>query len=372
MQPQYIMHGWHLSYFSGKLRAYLRYKDLKFIDKAMTAYDLQVRAAKKTGAIVMPILQTDNNEWLQDTSVIISELENRHPENSVFPNSPKQFIAAQLIEAWADEWWVPIAMHYRWSYPENYALFEHDAAKALLPLAPRFLSNKLVHKIASQLRKYLPGVGVRKNQLNSIETWTHRMLDALEKHFSQHLFLLGDKPCIGDFALVGPLYGHLNRDPLPKKQLLDTRPQLQAWVDRVHGTEKTYTKPNQGEYLPDDKIPSSLSPIFTAIFNEFYPMVTAIVEQLNQHVTTHSAKSGHKIPRTLDDINFPMADKNFKRSAMPYTVWMLQGVQKNYLTLTANDKALVDEWLKSFGQVPFHALDLGPKLERLALATKLA
>ncbi|MBK6559244.1 MAG: hypothetical protein IPG16_19255 [Comamonadaceae bacterium] len=37
------------------------------------------------------------------------------------------------MEAWGDEWWIPMAMHTRWTYPENYALFEREAGSALLP-----------------------------------------------------------------------------------------------------------------------------------------------------------------------------------------------------------------------------------------------
>lgn len=368
MKNQYVLHGWHLSYFTGKLRAYMRYKGLDFKDKPVNAYDLTVRIPKKTGAVVMPVVQTDKGEWLQDTTTTIDTLEQRHPTPSVVPASPVQHVAALLIEAWADEWWVPIAMHYRWSYPENYALFEHDAGKALLPLAPNAVRKKLVENaVAGKLRAYLPGVGVVPEQFEIMERWTTQILDALEQHFAEHDYLFGGQATVADFALVGPMYGHLNRDPAPKRDLLDPRPNLQKWVDRVHGGDAA-----KGELLANDQIPETLSPIFAAIFNEFLPMVSEIAGRVSAYVEQKGSQSGDKVPRTLADISFPMADGKFTRTAMPYTLWMVQRIQNQVAEWPTSDQESVNQGLATMGQPTLETINLGPKLERCALATRLA
>ena len=368
MKNQYVLHGWHLSFFSGKLRAYMRYKGLDFEDKPVNAYDLTVRIPKKTGAVVMPVLQTNQGEWLQDTTVTIDTLEQRHPTPSVVPATPVQRVAALLIETWADEWWVPIAMHYRWSFPENYPLFERDAGKALLPIAPNVVRKRLVkNAIAGKMRSYLPGVGVVQEQFDLMERWTKQILDLLELHFAEHDYLFGGQASVADFALVGPMYGHLNRDPAPKRELLDPRPKLQAWVDRVHGGDKA-----KGALLADDQIPETLRQVLAAIFNEFLPMVTEIAKQLSRYVENNGGQPGDKIPRTLAEITFPMADGRFTRSAMPYTLWMVQRIQSQVAEWPASDQASVNQWLATMGQPNLQAINLGPKLERSALATRLA
>src|SRR3546814_11453768 len=103
---------------------------------------------------------------------------------------------------WADEWWIPAAMHYRWSFPENYLLFEADAGNALLPGFPRFAKDRLAAYVASTLRGYLPSVGVVPAQFAMMERWTENMLDALDRHFSLLPFLFGSTPSIADFALL--------------------------------------------------------------------------------------------------------------------------------------------------------------------------
>jgi hypothetical protein len=84
-------------------------------------------------------------------------MEARFPEPSIFPRTPCRLFVSNLLEAWADEWWVSVAMHTRWSNQENYTLFQKEAGDHLLPYAPRAIKNMAVDRVASVLRSYLPG-----------------------------------------------------------------------------------------------------------------------------------------------------------------------------------------------------------------------
>ncbi len=362
----YTLYGWHLSYFSGKTRAYLRYKGIPFVDKNVDAYTLMKRIPAKTGATVMPVVVTPKGEWLQDTTYIMEVLEQRHPEQPVVPTTPVQRIAAELIEAWADEWWIPTAMHYRWSYPENYALFRNDAGRGLLPWAPTPLRNRLADYAANKMRGYLGDVGVIPEQLAQLENWTVSMLDALERHFSAHDYLFGGAPTMADFALVGPLYGHLGRDPAPLRDLVQPRPAVQAWIHRVHDG-----KPATGTLLADDAIPATLAPLWESVFHEFIPMVHAIRDATQEALAT-LPPSRPRLPRALGRIEFPMAGQRFTRNAIPYILWMLQRVQGHYRNLSATEQAAVQDWLNSQNASGTLDTDLGPPLVRKGLHVALA
>lgn len=365
MTTPYILHGWHLSYFSGKSRAYLRYKNIPFIDHPVDAWNLLWRIPRKTGAAVMPVVVTPEGEWLQDTKDITEALEKRFPQHAVVPATPRQRIAAMLIEAWADEWWIPPAMHYRWVYPENYALFEADSGKALLPRFPAFIQKRLAAYIAGKLRGYLPSVGIVPEQYAVQERWTEAMLDVLEQHFAALPFLLGSKPSIADFALFGPLYGHLSRDPYPKRTLVDPRPRLKAWVERMHNT-----RAGSGEFLPGDAIPPTLNPLFDAIFGEFYPMLTGIRDEVRQYLPS-MAPGRNRLPRALGMIEFPMGAGRYRRAAMPYTLWMMQRILDAYAALDAGGRAAVDAWTRERGAPEAMRFDIGVRLKRAGLHVKL-
>ena len=357
----YIMHGWHLSYFAGKTRAYLRYKNIPFVDHEVDALTLLWKIPRRTGATVMPVVVTPEGEWLQDTKHIVEVLEQRFPQSSVMPSAPRQRIAAMLLEAWADEWWIPLAMQYRWIYPENYALFEHDAGNALLPGFPRFLKKRMVAYVAKTLRGYLPSVGVVPEQYAVQERWTENMLDALERHFAVMPFLFGSKPSVADFGLIGPMYGHLGRDPYPKRVLIAPRPHLKAWIERMNNT-----RAGSGAFLPDDQIPPTLSPLFDALFGEFYPMVHGIREEVRKILPKLSAERS-RLPRALGMIEFPMGPGRYRRAAMPYTLWMMQRILDAYRGLDAAGRASVDAWTRERGAPQAMQFDPGARLRRSGL-----
>ena len=236
MRNSDVLYGWHLSYFSGKVRCYLQHKNISFTDAPVDLWTLTRAIKQRFGIPVMPVVVTPEGEWLQDSSVIIDRLEETFSDRSVIPASRVQRFAAYLLETWGDEWWTPIAMHTRWSFPENYALFEQEAGQALLPRFPRFIQRIAVALVARQLRSYLPRVGIVPEQFAIMDGWTVRVLDHLEAHFATNAYLLGGRPTIGDFGLIGPMYGHLGRDPWPRRELIAPRPHVRAWIDRMAQT----------------------------------------------------------------------------------------------------------------------------------------
>jgi glutathione S-transferase len=361
MSKPYIHYAWHLSYFSGKTRCYLRYKGIPFVEKPIDLYTFSLRIKKKTGAAVMPVVVTPEGEWLQDTSVIIDRLEQRFPEAPVVPATSVQRFTSYLMELWGDEWWIPIAMHTRWSYPENYALFEREGGDHLLPGFPRFLKNRAVARAANLMRGHLQNVGVVPGQFELMERWSHAMLDALDAHFAQLPYLFGDRPSLGDFGLVGTMYGHLGRDPWPRKHLVDPRQHLRAWIDRMAEAPN----PRGGAFLPNDQIPATLAPVFRAIAREFIPLLEGNLAELLRYLPDHP-NDGRPVPRGLGMIEFPMGEGRFRRAALPYTLWMAQRMLDVYRAMSPAEQAAVQSWLQSIGGERLLALDI-PRLERRAL-----
>lgn len=360
MKHDYTLYGWHLSYFTGKALCYLRYKQTNHTLKPVNLFTLTRTIKKKTGAAVMPVLKTASGQWIQDTTEIIDFIESKYPTNPVMPATPVQQFASLLLEAWGDEWWVPIAMHTRWNYPENYKLFEHDAGKALLPWAPRFLQKKVALRPARMLVGMLPHVGIVPDQYATMNAWTIRMLDALDMHFQEYPFLLGARPSLGDFGLVGTMYGHLGRDPWPKRELVEPRTNLSEWLERM----KNPAPFAQYKLMPNDEIPSTLDPVFESVFHEFIPMVAKIGELASAYAQQHGLNK--RLPRRIGEITTTMAGHPFTRGALPYMIWMMQRAMDHFEGMPQGDQQKVRAWLASHSAE--HVLNLNlPRVERRAL-----
>ncbi len=361
MSKPFVLYGWHLSYFSGKARSYLNYKGIPYREGSLNLYTLMLRNKRKTGVVVMPVLRTPEDEWLQDTSVIIDRLEQRFPAAPVLPESPLQRFLSYLFEAWGDEWWVPIAMHTRWSYPENYALWERDVGPALLPGFPAFAQRKAAAIPAKKLRGMLHSVGIRAEQFAVMNAWTLSMLDLLERHFASHPYLFGGRPTLADFSLIGTMYGHLGRDPWPARELVGPRPQLRAWIERMLNPPAGV---QSAPLLADDQVAETLLPVIQAIFREFVPMLEGINQKVRALLPDYPA--GKPLPRGLGDIEIPMGAGTFRRSALPYSLWMAQRVLDCLQALPTEQRESVEQWVRAQGGERLLELQL-PRLQLAGL-----
>lgn len=356
----YEHYALEMSLYSGKTRAYLRYKALPHLERPVRLWT-GFRLQRIVGALVIPVLRTPEGEWLQDTAHIIDSLEHRHPDAAILPSTPRQRLAAHWLELWGDEFWLPPAMHYRWNFQENIdQLLLPEAGRDLLPGAPVRLQRWIARKVGAMPQRFLPGLGVKPEQTALIERWTLAMCDALDRHFAQHPYLLGTRPCLGDFGLIGPLYTHLGRDPYPARELIAPRPHLAAWVRRMQHPEM----PRGGAFLAEDRVPETLAPVFASIFGECWPMLQATREALLDWTAKHPA--GVPIPRLLKPIHIPYADATYRLRARSFLMWKLQRIMDELARQPPTFRAEATSWMQAC-QGPVD-LDLPlPRLRRQAV-----
>jgi hypothetical protein len=137
------------SIFSGKVRAYLRFKhdqgDLGpgYEDILVTPELIEGLLVGRSGSPALPQLETHDGVWLQDSSEIIDHCERVHSRVAVVPDAatrPRQRLAAYLIEllaAFTDfVYQSDAAIHY--SIASVCALFYPAASALFLYCLPAF------------------------------------------------------------------------------------------------------------------------------------------------------------------------------------------------------------------------------------------
>lgn len=356
---RHTMIGAELSLYSGKVRSYLLNKHIPFVETTTTPWQLFHTIRKRTNAAAVPVVITPEGEWLQDSSAIIDELERRFPAFPVLPDTPVLRFASYLFELWGDEFWLPLAMHARWSHDENRALFVHDAGQALMPGFPIWLRNILGNNHARLMRHMARAVGVTPEGVPVIDRFAQIQLDGLDRHFEKHTYLFGDRPSLGDYGLIGPLYGHLGRDPWPKRELIQPRPHLKAWIERMFTPGET-----PGAFDAEDRIADTLAPALRSIFDEMVPFIAACADELRK---TTPLAAGGKVVRLLSDVSYPMAGGTHRRAALSYPVWMAQRMLDAFAAMPEPDRHKVSEWLATVGGESVLRLDL-PRVKRIGLA----
>jgi glutathione S-transferase len=358
----YTQIGTELSLFSGKTRAYLLHKRIPFVERGSNPWEFFYSIPKHTNCAVVPVVITPEGQWLQDTSVIIDTLEQRFPENPVLPATPVLRFAAYLFELWGDEYWLPLAMHTRWSHAEEtIPLFVRDAGDALLPGFPRWLKNKIAGRHARLMQSHAVNLGVSPEMHPVLDAFLQTQLDALDAHFSQHRFLFGNRPSLGDYGLIAPLYAHLGRDPWSKRELIAPRRHLSAWIERMFQPETSVG----GEFWAEDALPESLTPMLRSIFDDMLPFLAACAEEVRK-LPVQPADS-KQAPRFLEPVSYPMNGGTHRRPALSFPVWMAQRMLEALANMSPADQQTVRTWLDSVGGEGVLQLNL-PKVQRVGLA----
>lgn len=359
MSDPYLLYGVSFSYYTAKARAYLIHKGLPYTEILSTVSVYKKILQPKTGVSVIPVVKTPDDQYLQDTAVIVDALENRHTDNPLKPLSPKQRLVSSLFEIWADEWLLLPAMHYRWNkdnFPYVYQQFGNVAA----PWAPNWVKAFFGRSLGARFKGFVPKLGVTAKMIPAIESWYESLvLPALDQHFANHDYLLGARPCVGDCALMGPLYAHLFLDPVPGQLLRESAPNVCRWIDRMNDPSQAS---KSRDWLPDDAIPETLLPLLENQFNEFWPVLPVTVEALTQWRTSHPDKE--YVPRMIGEHTFSIGAVNGARALLPFQQWKMQRVQETYRSVGSEAVVEVNDFLNVFSAQQYMTLPITSPLKR--------
>lgn len=353
---QHILYGGELSYFTGKARSYLRWKGVDFEERLATRDVYKNIIVPRVGYPMIPVLITPDDELIQDTTEIIDHFENASPDPSAIPSSPRQRLAAHLLELYGDEWLVIPAMHYRWAHNRDFAYAEFG--KLALPDGTADEQYEAGKKAAEKFEGSVKFLGATEDMAPAIEASYEALLNELNIHFEHHEFLFGARPSIGDFGLIGPLYAHLYRDPASGTLMKERAPNAARWVERMQFTEGNST----GDFLGNDEIPETLLPILHRQMREQGPCLIDIVSQTAGFKTNNPELD---IPRVLGMHAFTVEGETGQRIIMPYTQWMLQRATDYFATLTGEDRKSAAAFLSAIGGEALIDLTIDAPVKRI-------
>ena len=356
----YRLYGAEISYFTGKVRAYLRWKNLPFEEVLADARVFKEVILPRVGFPVVPVVMTPEDVCLQDSTEIIDALEARHGGPSVYPSTPRQRLAALLLETYGDEWLVIPAMHYRWHHNRDWVIREFGKTNA--PGASPEQQLEAGTRVAERFANAAVLLGAEPHMHAAVEASYEKLLADLSAHFERMPFLLGGRPSMGDFGLIGPLYAHQYRDPKSGEHMRRVAPQVARWVERM-----VEPVPLAGAFLDGDEVPHSLTPVLRRMFTEQLPVLADTSRRVREWMEAHP---GETLPRALGSHAFTLEGQVGKRIVCPYSLWMLQRARDYYASLDAGSRASVDAWLKESGGQAFIEFEDPPRLARAGLGVR--
>jgi glutathione S-transferase len=222
-----ILHHYPTSPFSEKVRLILGHKQLAWqsvtIPRIMPKPDV---LALTGGHRRTPFLQIGADIYC-DTALICDVLEEHQPEPTLYP--PQHKGVARMLAQWADSTLFWAAMGHNLSPKGSAALFAGQSLEA----AQAFAADR--GAMRTNMTNLRPG-----DATAAYRSYLRRLANMLD----DQRFLLGDAPCVADFAAYHPLWFSRVVNPA-MADILDATPGVLAWMDRLaaigHGTVAKFT-----------------------------------------------------------------------------------------------------------------------------------
>ncbi|WP_084395803.1 glutathione S-transferase family protein [Henriciella aquimarina] len=353
----YTLYGAEVSYFTGKARAYLDWRGVAYKEETATEQVYRDIILPNVGWPVIPVMKMPDETIVQDTADIMAEVERREAKAPpAWPEAPLQRFVSELLHLYGDEWLVIPAMHYRWTYNEDWAYAEFGALSA--PALSPAEQYEIGRKNGARFKGALPVLGVSDATIPGIETSYEAFLADFSKHLEAHPYLLGGRPSLADFAFYGPLYAHLYRDPASGKLMKRLAPKVADWVERMQAGGKD----GDGKLLDGDDIPETLKPILARQMREQWPALVQTSALFEGWAA--QAEPGARVPRALGDITIEIEGRRGPAKARSFPLWRLQAALDAYDAMDADTRARADALLERIGGEALKTVRLPARLKR--------
>lgn len=175
----------------------------------------------------MPVLDIGGEKPF-DSTLILRRLDDLVPEPPLASRDPEIAAKQRFLEDWSDEslYWYVMAL--RWNPANSKATIAQIAEFMPAPLRP-VLGVVLNWQIGGQARAQ----GLARLPLGTVLDELGRRFDELEVFLGDKPFFFSDAVSVADLALFGQ-FATLRSGPTPQgARLLDARPKLAAFFDRV-------------------------------------------------------------------------------------------------------------------------------------------
>ena len=378
MSEEYELIAAQSSYYSAKPRACLQYKRIPYVERQCNVERIGGIIQPKTGSHYLPVLVCPDGEVVQDSITIVETLEARHPERPVIPDDPLLALVAYVFDTLSDEFFSMTGASQRWATEEarewGFRLFRHTLGNDIANPDSANGAEMMAESAATNISSRVLGMQARYPEIDAAcVRFSEELYDRLETHLRGQLFLLGDRPCLADLAMMNAMFGHIYRDPGPATEYV--RRQciwLSDWVDRMHAAAGTSS---EGELRLADSIGDVLAYAGHASAEFFVRMLDAApaaLANIEPGQTFAPSSSGGAGSGIFTGFECELLGAKFGRPVSPYTLWKLQRLRDRYASLPADRLAEADALIDrmDWGGIMRH--EPVPRLEKKGFQIQLA
>jgi glutathione S-transferase len=315
----HTLYGTPLSLYTGKARSYLIKKHLPYREVTPTTTHFEEYVRPRAKMRMMPTLETSEGAVIRDGAAIVEHFESQSGHRAT-PRGTRQRILSRLLDVIGMEGLLRPAMHYRWNFPEENEAF-------------------LLHHFSAIAAAHADPADFAAQNMGR---------------------LMGERPSIGDFSLIAPLYGHLGRDPKPLSLMQSNAVHLFRWVERMNRPE-----PDCGEFVKDgvvasgadfdleDEIPDTLVAVLRQMAVDFVPETLAAADYINGWLDAQTnLVAGTPLERGVGIVSFEVEGSTVNALAQPYRFFLLNRVHADFDEMSAEEQSRAERTLQKCDLLP--------------------
>jgi len=344
----HILYAMPHSLYSGRARSYLIKNGIPFEERSTGHESFKAEVLPKSKLPTIPTLVTAEGEVIRDGAAIIEHFEAARGRPCQPPGARQQVISA-LFDVIGSDGLLRPAMHYRWNFPDdNLAFVRYHFLHSQRDVPER---EEKTEAMMNRMRHAAMIFGVTEQSQPVVEALYLEYLDALNTHFERYPYLLGWRPCIGDFGLLAPMYAHLGRDPYPARLMQQRAPAVYRWVERMNREDQDVPEYfNAGHDSPaNDEVPETLIPVLKILAEDFVPETLAAAELINSWLDEHQPEAGAvavgRLAEALGTADFTVRGETITALAQPHRFYLLQRVQDIYASLSIQKQSDIEALL---------------------------
>ncbi|MAN68665.1 MAG: hypothetical protein CMP88_04175 [Gammaproteobacteria bacterium] len=368
------LYGSYASYVTAKTRSYLLKKGVPFVERVPGHPRFREHVRANTLNHRIPQLELSDGSAIQDSVAIMDRLEEIYPEPSVYPPGLKQQTLARLFEVLVDGLLGRPAWHYRWNYmEENYGFVGREFGRSFKPQGTNEEIDHFGEIIAQRMESKRSGMGASEEALPVFESFYLDALEVLENHFVTTPYLFGGMPSVADFALMGPLFGHLARDPEPARIMKQLAPRVFRWTEAMNTPHIQSPEFADFEMAFDsgDQISEGALNLFRLCLEAAGQLIPRTAEIYNEWVMDKlNEPDNTMISKEVDEPSIGRFETvlrgvTIQNSASLYSLWVHQRTLEWFGSKEDDERETISEFLSEFGAEKMLAMKLKRALTRV-------
>ena len=367
MDRPHILYAMPHSLYSGRARSYLIKNRIPFEERSTGYESFKAEVLPKGKLPTIPTLVKPEGEVIRDGAAIIEHFEAANGRPCKPPGARQQVISA-LFDVIGTDGLLRPAMHYRWNFPDdNLTFVRYHFLHSQRDVPER---EEKTEAMMNRMRDAAMIFGVTEQSQPVVEALYLEYLDALNTHFECYPYLLGWRPCIGDFGLLAPMYAHLGRDPYPARLMQQRAPAVYRWVERMNREDQDVPEYfNAGnDFLANDEVPETLLPVLKVLAEDFIPETLAAADLINNWLDQHQPEPGAvavgRLAEALGTADFTVRDQKITALAQPHRFYLLQRVQDAFTQSPAEKQTEIGSLLERCGMERLLAASLNRRIAR--------